>query len=74
MSRVSLVTGSTSGIGLAIARKFAALHHHVAVHGFEPAEDVANLLAGLDAVGRGQIAYFRPTLPMGMKARHWPGK
>ena len=60
--RIALVTGSTSGIGLAIARKFASQGHDVAIHGFEAEPDMAGILAELDAAGSGEIDYFRADL------------
>lgn len=36
MNRVVLITGSTSGIGLGIARQFAAIGDSVSFHGLEP--------------------------------------
>lgn len=56
--RVALVTGSTSGIGLAIAHKFAQMNYGVALNSFEPAEDHAGLIRELDTLGAGEIAYF----------------
>ncbi|MBB4052736.1 3-hydroxybutyrate dehydrogenase [Devosia subaequoris] len=56
--RVALVTGSTSGIGLAIAHKFAEMNYCVALNSFEPAEDHAALIGELDALGSGEVAYF----------------
>src|SRR5262245_6409058 len=50
--RVCLVTGSTRGIGRAIAERFVAEGAQVVVHG-RSAEDAAKLAAELDAEGPG---------------------
>ena len=69
MKHVALVTGSTSGIGLAIARKFAEMGYDVAIHGFEPDQDVAALAAEIDGFGDGRVAYFRADLADGDASR-----
>ncbi|MHA6297546.1 3-hydroxybutyrate dehydrogenase [Devosia sp. CAU 1758] len=60
--RVALVTGSTSGIGLAIAHKFAQMNYDVALNSFEPAETVTGLVDELEALGTGSVAYFQADL------------
>jgi 3-hydroxybutyrate dehydrogenase len=60
--RVALVTGSTSGIGLAIAQKFAQMNYDVALNSFEPADTFAGLVAELDRLGSGDIVYFQADL------------
>ena len=57
--RVALVTGSTSGIGLSIAQKFASLGYVVAVNSFEPEDEVAGALA---AIGNADMRYFQADL------------
>ena len=72
--RVALVTGSTSGIGLSIAQKFARMNYDVALNSFEPAETFAPLLAELDALGSGEIAYFQADLSDAEASRDLAGR
>ena len=51
--KVALVTGSTSGIGLAIARALAAEGAKLMLNGFGPADEIANLSDELGAVHDG---------------------
>lgn len=60
--RVALVTGSTSGIGLAIAHKFAQMNYSVALNSFEPADAWSGLVAELDRLGSGEIIYVQADL------------
>ena len=60
--RVALVTGSTSGIGLAIAHKFAQMNYSVALNSFEPADAWSGLVAELDCLGSGEIIYVQADL------------
>ena len=72
--RVALVTGSTSGIGLSIAQKFARMNYDVALNSFEPAETFGPLLAELDALGSGEIAYFQADLSDAAASRDLAGR
>ena len=55
--RTALVTGSTSGIGLAIAEQLAAAHANVVINGIAAAGDIERLLARLDTLGSGRVSY-----------------
>jgi 3-hydroxybutyrate dehydrogenase len=48
-SKVSLVTGSTSGIGLGIARALAAAGSEIVLNGFGKPEEVADAQAKIAA-------------------------
>ncbi len=56
--RTALVTGSTSGIGLAIASGLAAAGAKVAINGLGSAEQIAAAIAEVDAAGPGETRYF----------------
>ena len=56
--RTALVTGSTSGIGLAIAKGLAAAGARVAINGLGSADQIAAAIAAVDAAGRGGSRHF----------------
>ncbi len=52
-----VVTGSTSGIGLGIARGFAAAGANVVMNGFGDASEIAQVTAEVEALGAGSVVY-----------------
>jgi 3-hydroxybutyrate dehydrogenase len=56
--RTALVTGSTSGIGLAIASALAAAGARVAINGLGSPEQIATAIAQVDAAGTGGTTHF----------------
>jgi 3-hydroxybutyrate dehydrogenase len=55
--KTAIVTGSTSGIGLGIARALAAEGAHVMLNGFGEAAAIAALRAELEAAGGGRVGF-----------------
>ena len=50
-----VVTGSTSGIGLAIASAFAESGANVVINGFGAADEIEAIRAKLDGLGAGRV-------------------
>ncbi|CAN7597085.1 3-hydroxybutyrate dehydrogenase [Agrobacterium tumefaciens] len=67
-----LVTGSTSGIGLAIAKRFAEAGFLVAVHGIETAEEATQALEMVAKVARHRPVYFSANLAHYDESAHLP--
>jgi 3-hydroxybutyrate dehydrogenase len=57
IERVSLVTGSTSGIGLGIARALAAAGSRIVLNGFGKADEIARVQAELAAEFNVDVSY-----------------
>jgi 3-hydroxybutyrate dehydrogenase len=57
MARSVVVTGSTSGIGLGIARAFAAEGANVLINGFGKAEEIEAARAELETLGAAKAVY-----------------
>ena len=66
--KVALVTGSTSGIGLAIARALAAEGARVMINGFGPQQEIKEICAELGAIHDG-ADLSRPTAIEAMMKR-----
>jgi 3-hydroxybutyrate dehydrogenase len=56
-NRTALVTGSTSGIGLGIAEQLAAAGANVTINGIVDAAELDAIVARLDGLGDGRIAF-----------------
>ena len=68
-TRVALVTGSTSGIGLGVARQLASDGAHVAINGFIDDDALTTLVKDLDACGSGEITYHGADMRDGQATR-----
>ena len=55
--KTAIVTGSTSGIGLGLARGFAAAGASVVLNGFGRADEIEATRAELDGLGAGSVVY-----------------
>ncbi len=60
--KIALVTGSTSGIGLAIALKFAKDGYIVALNSFESEADVSDIVGQIKSETKNPVVYFQADL------------
>ncbi len=67
--RSAVVTGSTSGIGLGIARALAGAGANVILNGRSEAAEVEALRAGLEAEHRVRVGYLRADMSEGAQVR-----
>ena len=67
--RVAVVTGSTSGIGLGIARSLASAGAHLVINGLGKPEEIERVLGELESNHRiGQVVYNNANLMKGEEA------
>ena len=57
MTKTALITGSTSGIGLGIAKAFAALNYNIIINGLGDAAQIQAVIEELQAISNGTIIY-----------------
>lgn len=62
MTKVALITGSTSGIGLAMAQSFAKSGYHTVINGFGPQDEIKKIVNDLSNQGPGQCIYVAADL------------
>lgn len=71
MKQVALITGGTRGIGLGISRELALKGYDLALNGMRPADQVGDVLAGLQQKGA-DVIYCRGNVAVaGDRARIW---
>lgn len=56
-NKTALITGSTSGIGLGIARQLAAQNANIILNGFGTITDIENAISTVDSMGNGNVVY-----------------
>ncbi len=56
-NKTALVTGSSSGIGLGVARYLASAGCRIMMHGIESEAEVSDSIAALQSLGATQVAY-----------------
>ena len=64
-NKIALVTGSTSGIGKAIALKMAELGHQVLINGFGDQKEIDALVDELTSISKIQAHYFATDMSNG---------
>jgi 3-hydroxybutyrate dehydrogenase len=60
--KIALITGSTSGIGLGIARKIATHDASIILHGIEEEEAVQHIIADIKNITKGHVVYISSDL------------
>jgi len=57
-NKIALITGSTSGIGLGIAKHFASAGAHIALHGFGNHEEISKLVQEIEAAYKVKCKHY----------------
>ncbi len=57
MAKTALITGSTSGIGLGIAKAFAQLDYNIIINGLGSVEQIDETIKELKSITKGEVIY-----------------